>query len=149
MCILPRVCDALCVRSLLLAAATPLSPLPAHAAPLDATTVHGALEFITISTPGAIAKRTVGIEHLTASLRSPQYDVLQNTELLEDRSSLMLLAAVLPPSVVYRRAILIDLGTRDFATGACVCGWLCLRPRLYFWALFRIDVCLSSKVSFF
>ncbi len=52
--------------------------------------------------------------------------MLQNTELLEDRSSLMLLAAVLPPSVVYRRAILIDLGTRDFATGTlvrvCVCG---------------------------
>lgn len=55
-----------------LPAATPLSPLPAHAAPLDSRTIHGALEFITISTPGAIAKRTVGIEHLTASLRSPQ-----------------------------------------------------------------------------
>lgn len=56
-----------------------------------------------------------------------QYDVLQNTELLEDRSSLMLLAAVLPPSVVYRRAILIDLGTRDFATGmASRAGWVVL-----------------------
>jgi hypothetical protein len=92
-----------------------LEPRPEAPKPLDTRSLYQAYEFVNVATPQR--RRSVIIEPLTHSLRSPQYDATKDIELLEDRSSLILLPNALPPSVVYQRAILLDLGTRDFASG--------------------------------
>lgn len=104
-----------------------------------------AYDIVQVALPGGETAPTL-IEPLTESLRSPQWDLTPRFDMLEHRGFLLMLPSMLPPRKAqtrWRRTILVDIGTREFASSM---AWFLSSYPIVFDAIYAFEMTPNTFV---